>query len=270
VCCGFAAVDAPAPWRFRRTAILLADSRLCVAQPVFIRRALSWRVALARVNFHPPPADSLSRGPVAAPAASSPGWLFMNSSPRFTASALGLLMALAGGAALAQAPATPPAAAAPSQSQPPAAAEAPQIKQVKLTEKQVQQVLAAQKAMDALTDKLPEDGKPDPKLLAQLEGVAKKNGFATYAEYGDVVDNITLVLSGIDPKTKAFTQPPEVLKQQLAALQADTKMPAKDKQAALDDLNAALKATPTVQFPENVALVTKYYDKLAAALQEDE
>ena len=35
----------------------------------------------------------------------------------------------------------------------------------------------------------------------------------------------------------------------------------------LDDLNAALKEVGTVQFPANVELVTKYYDKLDAALQ---
>lgn len=138
-----------------------------------------------------------------------------------------------------------------------------------LTEKQVQAVLAAQKAMDALTDKLPDTGKPDAKLQAQLDDVAKKNGFADYAEYAGVVDNVSLVLSGIDPKTKTFTQPPELMRQQIATLRADTKMPVKDKQAALDDMNAALKVTPNVQHMENVVLVTKYFDKLYAALQED-
>jgi hypothetical protein len=166
-----------------------------------------------------------------------------------------------GSAAFAQTQATPPAVA-PAE---PAAA----IKQIVLTEKQVQAVLSAQKAMDALTDKLPDTGKPDARLQAQLDEVARTNGFADYADYATVVDNVSLVLSGIDPKTKSFTQPPELLKQQIAALQADSKMPAKDKQAALDDMNAALQVTPNVQHMENVALVTNYFDKLYAALQED-
>jgi hypothetical protein len=156
---------------------------------------------------------------------------------------------------------------------PAAASEEPApVKQFALTDKQIQGVLAAQKEMDAVTDKLPEGAadKPDPKLQATLEAVAKKHGFASYAEYSDVLDNIGLVLSGIDPKTKAFTQPPEALKAQMAALQADTKMAAKNKQAALAEMDAALKSTPAVQFPDNVTLVTKYYDKLAALLQSDE
>jgi hypothetical protein len=181
-----------------------------------------------------------------------------------TITCLALAFAVTSGSgALAQAQKDAPAAA-------PAAQDAP-LKQMALTEKQVDGVLAAQKEMDAITDKIPDNAdKPDPKVQVQLDTVAKKYGFADYSEYNDVIDNIGLVLSGIDPKTKAFTQPPEALKKQIAAVQADAKMPAKDKKAALDDMNAALQTTPTVQFMDNVALITKNYDKLSAALQGDE
>lgn len=148
----------------------------------------------------------------------------------------------------------------------------PPVKQLALTEKQVQGVIAVQKEMDEITDKLPEGAadKPDPKIQAKLDAVAKKAGFSGYGEYSDVIDNIGLVMSGIDPKTKAFVQPPEALKQQIAALQADTKMAPKDKQAALAEMNAALKTAPKVENMDNVTLVTKYYDKLSVLLQSDE
>ena len=55
---------------------------------------------------------------------------------------------------------------------------------------------------------------------------------------------------------------------QIAAVQADTKMPAKDKKAALADLNAALKTpAPAIENKGNIDLVAKNYDKLAAAMQ---
>lgn len=197
-----------------------------------------------------------------------------------TVTCFALAAAITSGSALAQAtkeaPKAAPKAAAPAAAAPaapPAAEQAPAMKQMALTDKQIEAVLSSQKEMDAITDKVPQDAqqdKPDPKVQAQLDAVAKKHGFANYGEYSDVVDNITLVLSGIDPKTKAFTQPPEALKKQIAAIQADTKMPAKDKKVALDEMNAALKSTPNVQFPDNVALITKNYDKLSAALQEDQ
>lgn len=165
---------------------------------------------------------------------------------------------------------------APAKQAPPPAAQQPPapppLKQIALTEKQIESLLAAQKEIDAATDKLPEGSadKPDPKLEAQLEAIVKKNGFADMDEYGTVYDNVALVMSGIDPKTKAFTEPPEALKKQIAAVQADPKIPAKDKKAALADMNAALKTVSNVQFPQNVTIVTKYYDRLSEVMQDNE
>jgi len=153
-----------------------------------------------------------------------------------------------------------------------APAQQDQMRQIQLTEKQIQNLLSSQQDMNAITDKLPEDAgdKPDPKVQAQLEAVAKKHGFAGYDEYGDVIANVSLVLSGIDPKTKNFTEPPLVLKKQIDDIKADKNMPEKDKKAALADLTETLKYTSNVQYPENVTLVTKYYDQLNSALREDE
>jgi hypothetical protein len=173
--------------------------------------------------------------------------------------------------AMAQAKQAPPKQSAPAQASPPPAAEAPAVKQIALTEKQIQGVLAASKDVDAITDKLPDNAKPDPKIDAQLDAVAKKNGFASYDEYNSVVDNISLVLGGFDPATKKFVGAETVLKAQIAQIQADKKMPAKDKKEALADLNEALKSPPpAIENKGNIDLVAKYYDKLAEALGEGE
>ena len=171
---------------------------------------------------------------------------------------------LSAGNALAQAK-QPPAPAA--QATPPQEAA---VKQMALTEKQIEGVLSAAKDMDPITEKLPENGKPDPKIIAQLEGVAKKNGFASYDEYNNVVDNISLVLGGFDPSTKKYVGTDVVIKTQIAQVQADKKMSAKDKKEALADLNEALKSpAPAIENKGNIDLVTKYYDKLAEALTND-
>jgi hypothetical protein len=173
------------------------------------------------------------------------------------------------GTALAQAKQQPaPSQAAPAQAAP---AQPPAIKQMALTDKQIDGVLAAQKDMDAITAKLPDNAAPDQKVLAQLEAVAKKHGFASYDDYNTVVDNISLVLGGFDPATKKYVGQEAVIKAQIAQLQADKKMPAKDKKEALDDLNQALKTpAPAVENKANIDLVGKYYDKLIAALGNDE
>ena len=169
-----------------------------------------------------------------------------------------------------QAPKQAPAPAAKQQAAPPPQAPPP-MKQIALTEKQIEGVLAASKEIDAITDKIPENAKPDPKVDAQLDAVAKKNGFASYAEYNDVTDNISMVLGGFDPATKQYVGPEAVLKAQIAAVQADKKMPAKDKKAALAEMNEALKTpAPAIENKGNIDLVAKYYDKLADALGNDQ
>jgi hypothetical protein len=144
-----------------------------------------------------------------------------------------------------------------------APAAAQEIKQIKLTEKQVQSYIAAQSDLSTITAKIKSD-KPDPKIVAEIEAAAKKHGFSNLDELDNVTANVTLVFSGIDPKTKAFSQPPEAIKQEIAAINADKSIPANERKQALDELNAALKVAKPIQFPENIDLVKKYYEKIEA------
>ena len=149
-----------------------------------------------------------------------------------------------------------------------AAAQDP-IRQVDLSEKQVQGFIATQKPMTEATDKmqgLPSD-KPDPKLQAELEAVVKKQGFKDLAEYDDVAATISMVMAGIDPDTKQFTQADDAIRQQIKDVEADKSLPAEEKKEALDDLNESLKQAQPIRNPANVELVKKYYDKIEAALQ---
>ena len=182
-----------------------------------------------------------------------------------------MIAVLSSGEVLAQAKQAPPKQMAPAQAAPPPPQQETPLKQIALTEAQVQGVLSAAKEMDPIVEKIPENAKPDPKITAQLEAVAKKNGFASYDEYNTVIDNISLVLGGFDPATKKYVGTETVIKAQIAQVQADKKMPAKDKKAALADLNDALKSPqPVVENKGNIDLVAKYYDKLADALGDDQ
>ena len=149
----------------------------------------------------------------------------------------------------------------------PCAATAQEVKQIKLTEKHIQGLLAAFKDMAKLYDGVNSD-KPDPKVEAQVEAVAKKNGFASFAEYEDVSMNILMIMSGIDPQTKKFTELPEQIKKEIAALKADKTVPEAEKKEDLAELEAALKTAKPIRFKENIALVLKYFDKLAPLMQE--
>jgi hypothetical protein len=151
----------------------------------------------------------------------------------------------------------------------PGAATAQEAKQIKLTEKHIQGVMAAYKDMAKLYEGMNSD-KPDPQAEAQAAAIAKKNGFASLEEYDDAWINISMIMSGIDPQTKKFTEPPEQIKRDIAALKANKSIPDADKKEDLAQLEAELKNTKPIQFKENIALVIKYFDTLAPLMQEQD
>ena len=149
----------------------------------------------------------------------------------------------------------------------PGAATAQEVKQIKLTEKRIQGFMAAFKEIAKLYDGADAD-KPDPKVEAQAAAIAKKSGFASLAEYEDVSTNIAMIMYGIDPQTKEFTEPPEQIKNEITALKGDKSIPESEKREDLAQLEAALQEAKPVEFKENIALVLKYFDQLVPFMQE--
>jgi hypothetical protein len=144
-------------------------------------------------------------------------------------------------------------------------------KQIALTDKQIENFLAAKPDIDAIMAKLPQtNDAPSPKVMAQLDAAAKKHGFANSGEYDDVSGNIGIVMAGFDAQTKKYVGEETVLKQEIATVQADKKMAPNDKKEALAQMNEALKSTTPLQFPANVEVVTKYYDKLAETMSTNQ
>lgn len=148
----------------------------------------------------------------------------------------------------------------------PGAAVAQEVKQIKLTERQIESFIAAHREMAKLPGGVNAD-KPDPKVNAQAEAIAKKNGFASLDEHYLVTMNILMIMSGIDPQTKKFIEPPEQIKNEIAALKADKSIPDTKKKEHLAQLEAALKTAKPIQFRENIALVLKYFDRLPPPMQ---
>jgi hypothetical protein len=148
----------------------------------------------------------------------------------------------------------------------PPVATAQEMKQIKLTEKHMQGFIAVSEDMAKLYDGTNPD-KPDPTLEEQAKALVKKNGFANLAEYDEVSMNIAMIMSSIDPQTKRFTEPPELIKQQIDAVQSDKSVPEAQKKEDLAQLGTALKNAKPIQFKENIALVLKYFDKLTDLMQ---
>ena len=148
----------------------------------------------------------------------------------------------------------------------PSVAAAQEVKQIKLTEKHLQGLIAVSEDMAKLSDGANQD-KLDAELEAQAETLVKRNGFANLAEFDDASTNISMIMSGIDQQTKKFTEPPEQIKQQIAAIKADKSVPEAQKKEDLAQLEAALRNAKPIQFKENIALVLKHFDKLLPFMQ---
>jgi hypothetical protein len=70
-------------------------------------------------------------------------------------------------------------------------------KEIKLTEKHIQSFMDAYNDMAKVFESADPDKPDDPKVEAQAEAIAKKNGFASLAEFDDVSASISAVMSGI-------------------------------------------------------------------------
>ena len=188
--------------------------------------------------------------------------------------AASLSATLAAAAILSAAPALAQAgtAAKPPAGPPAAKAEAPEAgKEIALTQGQIDGLLVAQPELAKLTGGAPD--KPDPKAEAQAQGqaeaIVKRNGFASLEEFQDASDTVDAVLGGIDPETKNYVGATPLLKKQLAAVQADTAMPAQEKAETVKEIKEALAAgEPAKPSEANIALVTKNYARLSAAMGE--
>ncbi len=192
-----------------------------------------------------------------------------------TSGTLALSLALAGsglvadamdaGSAVAQ---TTPATGADSAT--PATPAAGEVKQIALTPALIEQFIAAKKDIDTVLEKMP-DGtdEPDPGTMSKLDAVAKKYKFAGYKDYDAVENNIGIVMAGIDPDAKRYIGVDAVIKKQVADIQADKQISAKDKKDTIDQLNATLPTIPKLQFPGNVDVVVKNYDRLNEAMPQD-
>ncbi len=144
-------------------------------------------------------------------------------------------------------------------------AEAPKL--IELTQQQIDGLVTVQAELAKLPPADPK--KPDPKIGEKVEAIAKKAGFAGAEEFGSAGDTVEAVLDGMDPESKAYVGPGALIRKQIAEVEANKTLPAKNKKAALKELNDALAAgDPPKPSAGNIDLVAKNFDKLTKSQGE--
>jgi hypothetical protein len=128
-------------------------------------------------------------------------------------------------------------------------------KQIALSEKQVERFIAAQRKMASA------------RAEDEFEAIAKEYGFTGIEEHDEVEANILLLLEGFDPKSRAFLEPPVQVKRLIEETKVNKSLAEDERKRELDELTEALKSAKPIEYPANVELIRKYYDKLQAALE---
>jgi len=59
-----------------------------------------------------------------------------------------------------------------------------------------------------------------------------------------------------------FADPQILIKKEIEDASADKTIPDSERKQLLEELNQALKSSESIQFPSNIELVQKYYDKI--------
>ena len=136
--------------------------------------------------------------------------------------------------------------------------------QIKLTETQIEGFIAAQDDMLAVVEKMGAgfSEHANPEYDAELNAVTRKHGFKDLAEFDAVATSISMVMTGINPETKLFTDPQTAIKKEIDDVKSDESILPGEKKNLLEQLSAAFKAAEPIPFPTNIELVKKHYDKL--------
>jgi hypothetical protein len=134
------------------------------------------------------------------------------------------------------------------------------VKQIPLTERQIQGAIAAAPGVKETTE-IAKEGINElrPATVAKLDAVAKEHGLASYEEFLLVWNNLSLVESGFDRMSRKYIGRTALTKLQIAKIKADMTMSAEDKRDAIDALDFE---SPAPRYKANVDLFIKYYDQM--------
>jgi len=148
------------------------------------------------------------------------------------------------------------------------------VTQIKLTEKHVEGFIAAKKDMSAVVEQVMQgtvfSDSDNAKYKSELKSIIKKHGFKNFAEYEAVTASFYSVMESIDPQTKVFTDLRTAIKRELVGVNSELNVPNSEKKRLRESLALAQRAARPIQFPTNIQLVQRYYDKIGTTVASND
>jgi hypothetical protein len=77
-------------------------------------------------------------------------------------------------------------------------------------------------------------------------------------------------MESIDPQTKVFTDLRTAIKRELVGVNSELNVPNSEKKRLRESLALAQRAARPIQFPTNIQLVQRYYDKIETTVASND
>jgi len=139
------------------------------------------------------------------------------------------------------------------------AAAQDKFKEIKLTEQHIQNYIKADPHLQKVFEKIENSGgKPNSKLLNELEKIATKYNFKSFHELELVSQTVSFIMTGFDVETGEFTEPRQAMEEEIEALKKDDTIPEKERQNILQELENSIKTSSNIQFKSNIDLIKKH------------
>ncbi|MGF1650170.1 MAG: hypothetical protein ACFCUN_06955 [Hyphomicrobiaceae bacterium] len=140
--------------------------------------------------------------------------------------------------------------------------------QVELTDELIQKFIVMQQKINAMADEIEKAGdNAAEKLRDKLDAIASESGLGTFDDFDRVASSITLVVAGIDPDTRAYSDPRKDMAADIEDIKADTSLNKEERDELIKDLEEAIANTPDVAYPVNIELVRKFINEIEAVLE---
>lgn len=145
-----------------------------------------------------------------------------------------------------------------------ASAQDPSTKQMKLEAKQIEAMIAATKALNAIeptdagSEGEGEEAAETAEQAAAVDAIITKNGFADRAQFEAVSNSIMLALGAAQGDIESQ------MKAEIERVKADKELSDEQRTEILQQLEEGLRNVPKIEFPENAETVKPYAKEIDA------
>ena len=112
--------------------------------------------------------------------------------------------------------------------------------------------------------------KTDDAARPHMERICTEAGFASFEQCGTTIAYAGILFSGFDPRTSTFKNPSDAMRERIALIEGNARIPSKAKEAMLAPMREAAAGFPKDIPDAHLRLMTDNRDRIFKSLKRDE